>query len=154
MTKIINSLLVNKLIAAMLIVGTSVALVGCGADEQSVDLENWAGSAYSPSANLYFSYPINGQQEVMPKTPIVLSFLSKVDTDNAQFSLQSQTEGASKTIALRIRNTADKGNSLVLEPEEALAENTTYQVQMQGVQSQFGLASLPAGGIQFTTRPA
>lgn len=115
-----------------LILAASVVLVGCK-EPQSVSADSWQNES-----GLYYTYPLNGQQDVAPQAPLVVAFLKDVPTGSYTLT------PASGTLTPNVAPIND-GKSVVLAHSEPFATDTTYTLTGPG---------LPTAGISFHTRPA
>lgn len=137
-----------------LIALTSIFLLvsGCGEDESGFLIPD------RRSADLVYSYPYDGQQEVSPKAPIVLRFSDTLTLEDeaavqAAVSLASADQPAvSLDYSVRF---VDDGRGLVIDPAEPLAVGAAFQVTFDGVSTSRGDVRLPGDGqIEFSTRAA
>lgn len=134
----------KPIISALLISAAALLLVACGEDEQSFDTSSWQ------KAELYYSYPMNEQQEVAPNAPLVLSFLGEIEVENSTFSLKDE-QGNQVGFDLKLVN---HNTGVVITPHHPLKTLTQYVLTASEIQSAKGGAKLPENGLRFTTRPA
>lgn len=128
------------------------ALAGCGGGSGS---EDTSADGYSQGASptLYYSYPMDGAQNVAPRAPMVLTFMSGVTADASDFTLKSDN-GTNIKLAVEVVNDGyhklvKHGSSVVLRVQsgQPLATNTTYTLTSDKF-------VLPGAALSFTTRPA
>lgn len=132
-------------------------LAGCGDTQQSRN-DSWK------SAGIYYSYPLNGQQDVSPSSPIVLGFLGKVEAspDGSDFELTAtKMDGSALNTVPDIRVTeVNNGTGLSLsfvsssnEPVK-LTTGATYTLNVADGSPLAAVKDvLPTGGLTFTVRP-
>lgn len=134
----------NKSSIWMLLV--AIFLVSCNAGshkEQRVVASEALGNG------LYYSYPLQGQTEVAPSAPIVLSFLKKQSIKQGDFRLEF-SNGSIDHFSI---DATDGGKGVFMLPLDASGEplrltaNTLYTLKSDTI-------ALPDDGISFQTRPA
>lgn len=138
----------KRLVIACLMV-TLAALAGCK-DEQTTTSNGYPHS----SAVLYYTYPMNGQVNVAPHTPIVLTYMDQIAATKGDFILKPANGPAVAiasvdTVTDGYKPLVKGGTSLVIHPAEPLDVNTKYVLT-----SKHNAVPLPQGKLTFTVRPA
>ena len=129
-----------------LLAGMALALAACGGgggSEQDVSFENWV------EAEVFYTYPYEGQRDVAPSAPVVVRFSEPVEVGPGNFTL----EGPDGAVPVAV-DTVDGGLSAVLTPEAALRVKSDYTLTLNDIRTENGEPSLPGGALNFTTRPA
>ncbi|EKF73120.1 hypothetical protein A11A3_15242 [Alcanivorax hongdengensis A-11-3] len=140
----------------VLVALTAAALAACGGSEQDVSFD-WQ------RADVYYSYPYDGQVAVSPRTPIVVRFSMPISVDASNFTLYQCASGAERcdssdsvdTVALADPQSVDGGKSIVLNTDAGLLKTgTTYSLVLNDIDTDKGSPSFPNGSLSFRTRLA
>lgn len=123
------------------------------------DFPDGSGEILPEQRSLVYAYPVPGQTEVIPAAPIVFRFSHPlanptVPAASPLFVLRDVASGQSVPFSLKI---VDAGKGVVLQPTEALKENTVYRVIAGNIPLTSGNISLQAVGkppVEFRTRAA
>ncbi len=130
----------------LLLAGAALALAACGGgggSEQTVDFSTWV------EAEVFYTYPYEGQQDVAPRAPVIVRFSEPVEVDAGNFTL----EGPDGPVTFTVEQ-VDGGLSAVLTPDDALAVKSDYTLTLNDIRTDNGEPSLPGDALHFTTRPA
>lgn len=134
----------NKIVSTLLVATAALLLTACGDEKQSVTTTDWS------KADLYYTYPMHEQQEVVPSAPVVLAFLGEINVDEDTFVLQDE-QGEPVDFDIKIVNNS---SGVVITPRQPLKTFTEYRLTAEEIKSVKGRSVLPEGGLRFTTRPA
>jgi len=129
-----------------LLAGMALALAACGGgggSEQDVSFDNWV------EAEVFYTYPYEGQLDVAPRAPVIVRFSEPVEVDAGNFTL----EGPDGPVTFTVEQ-VDGGLSAVLSPDDALAVKSDYTLTLNDIRTENGEPSLPGDALHFTTRPA
>ncbi|MBM7335231.1 MAG: Ig-like domain-containing protein [Alcanivorax sp.] len=130
----------------LLLAGAALALAACGGgggSEQTVDFSTWV------EAEVFYTYPYEGQRDVAPRAPVIVRFSEPVEVDAGNFTL----EGPDGPVPFTVKQ-VDGGLSAVLTPNDALAVKSDYTLTLNDIRTENGEPSLPGDALHFTTRPA
>ncbi|HCE41360.1 MAG TPA: hypothetical protein DEV80_15015, partial [Alcanivorax sp.] len=106
------------------------ALAACGGgggSEQDVSFENWV------EAEVFYTYPYEGQRDVAPSAPVVVRFSEPVEVGPGNFTL----EGPDGAVPVAV-DTVDGGLSAVLTPEAALRVKSDYTLTLNDIRTENG----------------
>src|SRR5690554_7413174 len=106
----------NKIVSTLLVATAALLLTACGDEKQSVTTTDWS------KADLYYTYPMHEQQEVVPSAPVVLAFLGEINVDEDTFVLQDE-QGESVDFDIKIVNNS---SGVVITPR---SEEHTSELQ-------------------------
>ncbi|QJX02465.1 Ig-like domain-containing protein [Alcanivorax sp. IO_7] len=129
-----------------LLAGMALALAACGGgggSEQDVSFDNWV------EAEVFYTYPYEGQSDVAPSAPVVVRFSEPVEVGPGNFTL----EGPDGPVSLSVAS-VDGGLSAVLTPDQPLTLKSDYTLTLNDIRTDNGEPSLPGDELNFTTRPA
>jgi len=122
-------------------------LTACGGAEKGPI--NHLGAA---PAEVFYSYPYDGQRRVSPATPVVLRFSHPL-TGGADGVRLSDADGNS--VALAAPEPVDGGRGLVVRPAQGdLRPGTRYRLTLDGLETEAGPLAFPDGALTFETRLA
>jgi len=130
----------------LLLAGLTLALAACGGgggSDQTTDFSTWV------QAEVFYTYPYEGQQDVAPRAPVVVRFSEPVEVDAGNFTLEGPDGPVSFSVA-----SVDGGLSAVLTPDQPLALKSDYTLTLNDIRTDNGEPSLPGDALNFTTRPA
>ena len=130
----------------ILLAGMALALAACGGgggSEQTVDFSTWV------EAEVFYTYPYEGQQDVAPNAPVVVRFSEPVNVDASNFTL----EGPDGPVSFNVTS-LDEGRSALLTPDQPMAVKSDYTLKLNDIRTENGEPSLPGDRLSFTTRPA
>ena len=135
----------NKIALAITALATAT-LVGCGGDSDDVSFNT---ATFNPR-NLHYTYPLDNQQQVAPRTIVALQFSHEVTADAGNFSFTGPDD---EDVAFTLESVAD-GKGVVLTPVDALEPASDYKVVMNGVTVLGETTTFKDGTLNFTTRAA
>jgi hypothetical protein len=135
----------NKIALALTAMATT-ALIGCGGDSADVSFDT---PTFNPR-NLHYTYPLDNQQQVAPRTIIALQFSHEVTADDSNFTMTGPDDEA---VPFTLESVAD-GRGVVLTPDDALKTASEYKVVMNGVTVLGETTTFKDGTLNFTTRAA
>ena len=133
----------------LMILMCAFTLSACGGGGGHRAVTGSDGGSETTSADLYYSYPAEGQRDVATRAPLVLGFLGKLNLQAGDFALS----GPQGPVAFDLKS-VNGGSGVVLTPRQPLAPNSEYQLTAQGLTGADGGALLPGGKLTFTTRAA
>ncbi len=133
----------------MILALTALGLYGCGGDEQTV-------TPPGPGADVYFTYPYDGQTNVSTHAEMIVRLSSPVTNGSSLNSgvIQLQTASGNPIPATAQVASSTDGRSIVVRPGTELDYDTDYRLAISGLETENGPANVPDGGFDFTTRPA
>ena len=133
----------SKVATAIALVA-SLALVGCD--------DNAGATQFAPisSESLYFSYPLNEQQQVSPHAPLALRFNGQVDARKQNFQLVDSS-GAEVPMSLAV---ASDRQGVVLRPLAPLATAENHVLTLRNLTVDQRPTNFRDGELRFTTRAA
>lgn len=134
----------NNIALALTALATAT-LMGCGDDSADVSFDT---ATFNPR-NLHYSYPLDNQQHVAPRTIVALQFSHEVTAETSNFVFSGPEGG----VPFTLESVAD-GRGVVLTPDDALNPATDYKVVMDGVTVLGETVSFSDGALNFTTRAA
>ena len=122
-------------------------LTACGGAEEGPT--NHLGAA---PAEVFYSYPYDGQRRVSPASPVVLRFSHPL-TGGADGVRLSDADGNS--VALAAPEPVDGGLGLLVRPARGdLRPGTRYRLTLDGLETEAGPLAFPDGALTFETRLA
>ena len=122
-------------------------LTACGGAEEGPT--NHLGAA---PAEVFYSYPYDGQRRVSPASPVVLRFSHPL-TGGADGVRLSDADGNS--VALAAPEPVDGGLGLLVRPAQGdLRPGTRYRLTLDGLETEAGPLAFPEGALTFETRLA
>lgn len=144
---------VAKRFATLLVMAlTAFVISGCSSGDGGDNGSANPRDEITPQG-LAFTYPFNGQQDVLLDTQMVVNFAGDV-SGSMDDALELQVDGETAQPALRVEQDTDQSNILRLIPGGDLLPNTTYAVvatrTISGGNTRFNDGQTL---LQFTTRP-
>ncbi|MZR63347.1 Ig-like domain-containing protein [Alcanivorax sp. DP30] len=124
----------------------AASLVGCGGDSADVSFNTPTFNA----RNLHYTYPLDNQQQVAPRTIVALQFSHTVNAAAANFAF---TGPGGESVDFTLESVAE-GKGVVLTPVDALKPASDYKVVMNGVTVLGETTTFKDGTLNFTTRAA
>ncbi|MGJ3256906.1 MAG: Ig-like domain-containing protein [Alcanivorax sp.] len=132
----------------------AVTLAACGGDAgDTPSIAGWQ------QAEVYYSYPYDGQQNLSPKTPLVLRFSHAMEVDASHFTLlrcgqvdEACADTGDNRVALSAPQALDNGKGVSLQPLSPLQAHTHYRLVIDGIETSQGSPVFPDGGLDFVTR--
>ncbi|MCK0154243.1 Ig-like domain-containing protein [Alcanivorax sp. S6407] len=124
----------------------AASLVGCGGDSASVSFNTPTFNA----RNLHYTYPLDDQQQVAPRTIVALQFSHTVSAAAENFAFTGPT---GEDVPFTLESVAG-GKGVVLTPTHALKPASDYKVVMNGVTVLGETTTFKDGALNFTTRAA
>lgn len=124
----------------------AASLVGCGGDDARVSFDTPTFNA----RNLHYTYPLDNQKQVAPRTIVALQFSHTVKAAAENFAF---TGPDGESVAFTLESVAG-GKGVVLTPVGALKPASDYQVVMNGVTVLGETTTFKDGALNFTTRAA
>lgn len=132
----------------------TASLAACGGDAgDTPSIAGWQ------QAEVYYSYPYDGQQNLSPKTPLVLRFSHAMEVDSSHFTLlhcDPVGDGCEDTgdnrVALGAPQVLDDGRGVTLQPQNPLQTHSHYRLVIDGIETKQGSPVFPDGGLDFVTR--
>ena len=132
----------------------AVTLTACGGDAgDTPSIAGWQ------QAEVYYSYPYDGQQNLSPKTPLVLRFSHAMEVDASHFTLlrcgqvdDSCADTGDNRVSLSAPQALDSGKGVSLQPHSPLQAHTHYRLVIDGIETSQGSPVFPDGGLDFVTR--
>ncbi len=137
-----SSIRFASLSVLMLLCLTWLAACGGAGDEPP----DYFGAA---PAEVFYSYPYDGQRRVSPASPMILRFSHPL-TGGIDGVRLSDAQG--KPVALAEARPADGGRGLVVAPAGPLQPGTRYRLVLDGLESAAGPLAFPEGALEFETR--
>ena len=136
---------------ALITLTAAATLFGCGGDD-SGDNPNVPDlrAPESGSAALFFTYPLDDQQDVAPNAPVVFNFGAALNVAPSNFQF---TDADGDPVAFEF-SVVDDGRGVVLRPQDELDPIADYQVVLQGIDANGEEVRVPDGALNFTTRAA
>jgi len=136
---------------ALITLTAAATLFGCGGSD-SGDNPNVPDlrAPETGTAALFYTYPLDDQQDVAPNAPVVFSFGRALTVDASNFVF---TNAGGDSIPFDFR-LVDNGRGVVLTPQTKLMPVTDYQVVLQGINAGGEEVLIPDGALDFTTRAA
>jgi len=136
------------------LVTAAVTLAACGGDAgDTPSIAGWQ------QAEVYYSYPYDGQQNLSPKTPLILRFSHAMEVDASHFTLlrcgqvdDSCADTGDNRVALSAPQALDSGKGVSLQPLSPLQAHTHYRLVIDGIETSQGSPVFPDGGLDFVTR--
>ncbi|MCG8394831.1 MAG: Ig-like domain-containing protein [Pseudomonadales bacterium] len=133
---------------------STAALVACGGEAgDDPAFDNWQ------TGEVYYSFPYDGQQNLSPKTPLVLRFSHAVTVDNSNLTLLECPASGSdcpdtgdNQVALGEPQSLDGGKGVTVQPASPLQASTHYRLVISGIETSNGSPVFPDGGLDFVTR--
>ncbi|HEX5677715.1 MAG TPA: Ig-like domain-containing protein [Alcanivorax sp.] len=136
---------------ALITLTAAATLFGCGGDDSgdNPNVPDLRGPE-TGSAALFFTYPLDDQQDVAPNAPVVFNFGAALNVapENFQF-----TDADGEPVAFDF-SVVDDGRGVVLRPRTKLDAIADYQVVLQGIDANGEEVRVPDGALNFTTRAA
>ncbi|WP_300411308.1 Ig-like domain-containing protein [uncultured Alcanivorax sp.] len=132
----------------------AATLAACGGDAgDSPSIAGWQ------QAEVYYSYPYDGQQNLSPKTPLVLRFSHAMAVDASHFTLldcgqlgDACEDTGDNQVALGDPQSLDGGMGVMLQPQSPLQSHSHYRLVIDGIETDQGSPVFPDGGLDFVTR--
>lgn len=132
----------------------AVTLAACGGDAgDTPSLAGWQ------QAEVYYSYPYDGQQNLSPKTPLVLRFSHAMEVDSSHFTLlhcgpvdDACEDSGDNRVMLQAPRSLDGGKGVTLQPQNPLQTHSHYRLVIDGIETAQGSPVFPDGGLDFVTR--
>ena len=132
----------------------AATLAACGGDAgDTPSIAGWQ------QAEVYYSYPYDGQQNLSPKTPLVLRFSHAMEVDASHFTLlhcdqlgDDCEDTGDNQVALSAPTSLDGGRGVTLQPQNPLQTHSHYRLVIDGIETQQGNPVFPDGGLDFVTR--
>ncbi len=130
----------------------AILLAACGGDEQTMNERVTAGS-------VVYSYPMDGQSDISPKTDLVLRFSHAIVDTEQELASKIRVSAAGTDVPFAVTK-IDNGKSLKLSPTSAFALGQAYSVTFNEPLAAAGGRTVPTPnavgdeGIQFQTRGA
>ena len=132
----------------------AATLAACGGDAgDTPSIAGWQ------QAEVYYSYPYDGQQNLSPKTPLVLRFSHAMDVDASHFTLlhcgqmgDDCEDTGDNHVALSAPTSLAGGKGVTLQPQSPLQTYSHYRLVIDGIETEQGSPVFPDGGLDFVTR--
>ena len=132
----------------------AATLAACGGDAgDTPSIAGWQ------QAEVYYSYPYDGQQNLSPKTPLVLRFSHAMDVDASHFTLlhcgqmgDDCEDTGDNHVALSAPTSLAGGKGVTLQPQSPLQAYSHYRLVIDGIETEQGSPVFPDGGLDFVTR--
>ncbi len=136
---------------ALITLAATATLLGCGGDGSS-DNPNVPDlrAPETGSAALFFTYPLDDQQDVAPNAPVVFNFGAALDVAPSNFVF---TDADGEPVPFDF-SVVDNGRGVVLRPRTKLDAIADYQVVLQGIDANGEEVRVRDGALNFTTRTA
>lgn len=128
----------------------SLVLGACGGSDKQKVTE----VPLIPGGELVYSYPDRDQTGVSTFAPVVVHFSKPVAAGQPITDSEVSLRDAQGNLVPVAHRLAGDGRSVVLHPHAALAFNSEYRVQVDGLSSAEGTLVVPDGGFSFRTRAA
>lgn len=141
---------IANVVFALFVLLTLAAISGCGGDEQQV-------IPPPPGADVYYTYPYDGQTNVSTTAKMVVRVSSPVTNAgdlNAGVIQLTTDDGATLVPATAQLAPGTGERSIIIQPDAQLAYATDYRVQISGLETENGTVDVPDGGFDFTTGTA
>lgn len=135
------------------LITSATLLAACGGDAGNAPTyDSWQ------TGEVYYSFPYDGQQNLSPKTPLVMRFSHAVTVSNSNLQLiecdapGDCTPDPGNLVPLGTPTSLDGGLGVSVSPLSPLKTNTHYRLVISGIETGNGSPVFPDGGLDFVTR--
>ena len=134
----------------------AATLAACGGDAgDTPSIAGWQ------QAEVYYSYPYDGQQNLSPKTPLVLRFSHAMAVDASHFTLldcgqlgDACEDTGDNQVALGDLQSLDGGMGVMLQPQSSLQSHSHYRLVIDGIETAQGSPVFPDGDVGSGREPS